>query len=101
MFLSLTWLIAGIGVCANTWVEDYLFERNDPRPVKETTRERISKVVRGFLDWTRERKVPAEVRRSLAYFFAWTLLLYWCVAFWFDGALMMSIESPPTGGQST
>jgi hypothetical protein len=87
VFLSLTWLIAGIGVCANTWVEDYLFERNDPMPFKETKRKRISRVIRAFLGWTRECKVPAEVWRSLRHFLGLTLLLYWCVAFWFDGAL--------------
>jgi hypothetical protein len=87
VFLSLTWLIAGIGVCANTWVEEYLFERHDPTPVKETTRERINKVVRDFLDWTKEGEIPAEVWRSLRHFLGFTLLLYWCVDFCFDGAL--------------
>ena len=87
-FLSLTWLIACIAVCANTWVEEYLFQRNDlPLPVNETTWERIGKVARGFMGWTRERKVPAEVWWSLGYFLVLTLIFYWCVDFSFDWTL--------------
>ena len=38
-FVPLIWLIAGIAVCANAWVEHYLFERNDPLP---SLRQRLS-----------------------------------------------------------
>jgi hypothetical protein len=71
-FLPLIWLIAGVAVCGNTWIEDYLFTRRSvPSP----------------LDKLPQRKVPPDVWRSLLWFTGISLMLYWCLEFFLDFAL--------------
>ncbi len=71
-FLPLMWLIAGIAVCANTWIEDCLFQRSGQSPVPRKAP---------------ERKILAAVWRSFLFFTGFSLLLYWCLEFFLDSAL--------------
>ena len=86
-FLALTWSIAGIAVCANTWVEAYLFTQNDQPPAKQSIWWQITAMARGLWTWARRRTVPGEVRRSLLSFVLISIILYWCVDFALDRAL--------------
>ncbi len=86
-FLVLTWSIAGIAVCANTWVEKYLFEQNDLPPVEQNCWQQITAMARGFRAWAGHRTVPGEVRRSLLSFVLISIILYWCLDFALDRAL--------------
>jgi hypothetical protein len=85
--LSLTWLMAGLAVCANTWVEDSLFAREDPEPTQPTRKERVKILTQGLRAWARERKVPPAVWRSLFFFTLFSLFFYWCLDFSLDRAL--------------
>jgi hypothetical protein len=86
-FLALTWSIAGIAVCANTWVENYLFAQDDQPPVEQNCWQQITAMARGLRAWARHRTVPGEVRRSLLSFVLISIILYWCLDFALDRAL--------------
>jgi hypothetical protein len=86
-FLALTWSVAGIAVCANTWVENYLFTQNDQPPVKQSIWLQSTAMTRGLRTWARRRTVPREVRRSLLSFVLISIILCWCVDFALDRAL--------------
>jgi hypothetical protein len=86
--LALTWSIAGAAVCANTWVEDYLFWQNDQPPhVKQSLWQQITAMARGLWAWTSLRSGPREVWRSLVSFVLISMILYWCLDFSLDRAL--------------
>jgi hypothetical protein len=86
-FVPLIWLIAGIAVCANTWVEQYLFDRDDPDPSRATPRQRLNLRARVSRVLTTKRKIPASVGRSLLLYTIVSLILYWLLDFFLDGAL--------------
>jgi hypothetical protein len=70
--LPLSWLIAAIAVCGNTWVEDHLFRPEDSAPKDAASgKEKIHKAV-----W-----------RSLILYILLSFLLYWGLDFTLDGAL--------------
>jgi hypothetical protein len=86
-FLPLVWLIAGIAVCANAWVEQDLFERNDPPASRSNLWQSLILGIRAFAAWTKKGKVPAAVRRSLLTYTGVSLVLYWLLDFSLDRAL--------------
>src|SRR6202034_3680195 len=69
--LPLSWLIAGIAVCGNTWVEAHLFWPGSA-PLDPPTS---------------KGKIPKPVWRSFVLYIIWSLLLYLSVDFFLDGAL--------------
>jgi hypothetical protein len=86
-FLPLIWFIVGFAVCANAWVEDNLFKRGDHAPSRATAWKKINIFARRFKAWTRTRRVPPEVWRSFIIYTGLSLILYWCLDFFLDGAL--------------
>jgi hypothetical protein len=76
-FLPVVWLIAGIAVCANAWVEQNLFERNDPPAIRSNLWQSLILARRAFAAWTKKRKIPPAVWRSLLTYMGVSLVLYW------------------------
>ena len=70
--LPLSWLIAGIAVCGNTWVEDYLFRPQDSAPLDASTG---------------KGKIRKAVWRSFVLYIVLSFLLYWWLDFALEGAL--------------
>jgi hypothetical protein len=68
LFLPIMWLAACGAVCANTWIEDYLFQKGGDAPVSG-------------------KKPPAAVWRSFLLFAGISFALYWCLEFFLDTAL--------------
>jgi hypothetical protein len=85
--LALTWSVAGIAVCANTWIEDFLFSQNDRPPVEQGLGQQITAMAQGLRTWARKMTVPEEVWRSLFSFVLISMILYWCLDLALDRAL--------------
>jgi hypothetical protein len=75
VFLPILWLAACGAVCANTWIEDYLFQKGGDAPVSG-------------------RKPPAAVWRSFLLFTGLSFALYWCLDFFLDTALTEANRIP-------
>ena len=68
VFLPLMWLTACSALCANTWIEDYLFQKGGAAPVPG-------------------RKPSAAAGRSFLLFTVLSFALYWCLELFLDTAL--------------
>ncbi len=96
-FLPLIWFITCLGVCTNTWVEEFLAQRGDIDPIgppdpKASNAGKL--LVQGFVSAARKSKIPAVVWRSFLNFTLLSLLAYWCLDFSLDGALNTTNRFP-------
>jgi hypothetical protein len=86
-FLPLIWLVGAFAVCANAGVEQYVFERNDPTPSRASLWQRFSLHTRGSRNSATKTSISASIGRSFLLYTGTSLLLYWLLNFFLDGAL--------------